>query len=294
MLKKQRNFLRLRHAKAHDDGTLKNPLFLKIKTPRWRIGAAVVAGLLAIVAASIGITHIPVLQLQSVAIHGTVTLDTQAIEQTIREYIAQKRLPLCSPTNVYFTRLDALESYVESQFPLQSVSVTREGQSLDASVVEKVTTVALRTKEKTAMLDVTGAFVRDATFEESRAIDIRIGSATVQTDELVIALQSDMPIVINTRNDSVTALSASSTAAFIALAEQLPINGMHALAFYIDGLDAPFVRVDTTEGYDVYVDIGLRSIEEQMQALHAVISADGFTAPNEYLDLRFGAYVYRK
>ena len=250
--------------------------------------------MLAIIAAGIGITHIPALQLSTVAAHGTVTLDSQQIEQTIREYIARKRLPLCSSTNVYLTHMNALETYVMTQFPLQSVSITRQGQSLNVALVEKVTTVALRTKEKTAMLDVTGAYVRDATFEESRAIDIRVGNATAASDELVATLQPDMPVVINTQSESITALSASSTTAFIALAEQLPINGIHALAFYLDGLNAPFVRIDTAEGYDVYVDIGLRTIEEQMQVLHAVVSADDFAVPDEYLDLRFGAYVYKK
>ncbi len=294
MLKKQRDFLRLRHAKAHDDGTLKNPLFLKMKTPRWRIGAAMFTGALVMVAAGIGITYIPIFQLDTVTVHGTVTLDPKQIEQTIRESIARKQLPLCAPTNVYFPRRVWLENEVMLQFPLQSISITRHGQSLEVSVTEKVTTVALRTKEKTAMLDVAGAYVRDATFEESRAIDIRIGTATATTDELVITLQPDMPIVINTQNETVTELSRTSATAFIALAEGLPMNGMHAIALYIDGLDAPFVRIDTTAGYDVYVDIGLRSIEEQMQALSAVISSDNFVAPQEYIDLRFGAYVYKK
>lgn len=294
MVKKQRDFLRLRHAKAHDDGTLKNPLFLKLQAPRWRTGAAAIAVLAAIIAISIGVTHIPIFQLQTVAIHGAVTLNAQAIEQTIRDYIAKKRLPLCSPTNVYFTRLAALEAYIETQFPLQSVSVTREGQSLTVSVVEKVTTVALRTKEKTAMLDTSGAYVRDATAEESRAIDIRIGTATAEPDELVTALQPDMPIIINTHNDSITELSQSSTTTFISLSEHLPLNGVHPTAFFIEGLDAPFVRIETTEGYDVYVDIALRSTEEQMQALRAVITAEDFVPPNEYIDLRFGAYVYKK
>lgn len=294
MLKKQRNFLRLRHAKAHDDGTLKNPLFLKIKTPRWRIGAMIVGSIVIIVAGAIGITHIPFLQLETVTINGTVTLDAQVMEQSIREHIAQKRLPFCSFTNVYFTKLNTLEDALMTQFPLQSVSVVRQGQSLEVLVKEKVTTIALRTKEKTAMLDVTGTYVRDATFEESRAIDIRIGTATAAPDELIITLQPDMPIVMNTQNDSITTLSTASTTALIALAQQLPLNGMHALAFYVDGLDAPFVRIDTTETYDIYADIALRTVEEQMTALHAIVTAEGFVPPKEYIDLRFGAYVYTK
>jgi hypothetical protein len=294
MVKTQRNFLRLRHAKAHDDGTLKNPLFLKIKTPRWRIGAAVVGGIVAFTAACIGATYIPVLQLQTVAVHGTITLSPEDIEHVVRNHIASARLPLCSRTNVYFTRLASLEDDVMTRFPLQSVTITRQGQMLDIALLEKVTTIALRTKEKTVMLDVTGAYVRDATAEESRAIDIRIGSATPAPDELIITLQPDMPIIMNAHNDSITALSASSTAVFIALAQQLPINGMHATAFYIDGLDAPFVRIDTTEGYDLYVDIGLRTVEEQMKALHTIVTAEGFVPPSKYIDLRFGAYVYMK
>jgi hypothetical protein len=294
MLKKQRDFLRLRHAKAHDDGTLKNPLFLKMKTPRWRIAAACLAGMLAIAGAGIGITHIPALQLQAVTIQGTIALHAQDIESVAREYIARKSLPFCSPTNAYFTNLHGIEAELMARFPLQAVSVTRQGQSLHVSVTEQVTTIALRTKEKTVMLDVAGAHVRDATSEESRAIDIRIGSAAAAPDEVIIMLQPDMPVVLNTKNESVTALAPLTASALISLAEQLPINGMHATAFYLEGLSAPFVRVDTTEEYDLYVDIGLRTIEEQMHALNAVISADDFVPPEQYIDLRFGAYVYKK
>jgi hypothetical protein len=247
-----------------------------------------------LVGVTIGATHIPVLQLQAVTIHGVVTLDPYAIEQAVRDHIATHRLPLCSTTNVYFTRLNTLEEALAQQFPLQSITVTRVGQSLDVAITEQVTTIALRTKEKTVMLDVTGVYVRDATFEESRAMDIRIGTATAEPDELVITLQPDMPIIMNTHNDAVTALSAASTAAFLAFAEQLPMNGMHAVVFYLDGLDAPFARIDTTEAYDVYVDIGSRSVEEQMSALHAIVSADDFVPPKEYIDVRFGAYVYIK
>lgn len=294
MVKKQRDFLRLRHAKAHVDGTLKNPLFLKIKTPRWRVGAAVIFSGFTIVTAIIGVTYIPFLQLGDVTVNGTVTLDPNQIQQKVTEHIARARLPFSSSTNIYFSRLNRLENAIMSEFPLQSVSIQRNGRSLNIEVTERVTTIALRTKEKTVMLDITGTYVRDATLEESRAIDIRIGTAAATPDEIVMMLQPDMPVVVNTQNEAVTEVAQAAATAYIALTEALPIHGMHAIALYIDGLDAPYVRIDTTAEYDIYADISFRSVEEQLQALHAVISANDFVAPQEYIDLRFGAYVYKK
>ncbi len=294
MVKHSRNFLRLRHAKAHDDGTLKNPLFLKIKTPKWRIGLGIVLGTVFLVACGIGITYIPIFQLRSVNIRGVVTLDPSALSQSVWESMRQSRFPFTSETNIYSVRLATLADRLSQQYPLQSVTIRRNGQEFDIDVVERITTIALRTKEKTVMLDVSGVYIRDATTEESRAIDIRMGSATPLPEEYLFPLQVDMPIVVNTKNDPTPALSAQKTLALLTLSEQLPMNGLHAVAFFLDGIDAPFVRIDTTAEYDLYVDIATRSITEQMDALRAVIAADTSVLPDQYIDLRFGAYVYTK
>lgn len=265
-----------------------------MKTSRWRVAILASLAGIAVVTIMIGVTYIPFLQLQNVTVNGTHTLNAYDIERAVRDHVAEKRMPLSSMTNVVFTRVRPLEERLMTQFPLDDIAVTRVGQSLTVDIIEKVTTVALRTKEKTVMLDVTGAYVRDAIFEESRAIDLRIGTATAQPDEIVLPLQPDMPIVINAENDSITELPAATAAAAISIAQQLPLRGLHAQGLYVDGLDAPYVRVETAEAYDIYIDIGLRTVEEQMETLDAIVSAPNFAPPAEYIDLRFGAYVYVK
>ena len=294
MVKQQRNFLRLRHARAHVDGALKNPLFLKMKTPRWRIVLSIFTGCVLCIFGAIAATHIPIFQLHSVSITGNTLVDARAVEQSIRDTVAHTRIPFVAKTNITFTKISDIEQALMSQFPLQSILIQRDGQSLHVEIVEKITTIALRTQEKTVFLDVSGAYVRDATPEESRAIDIRTERDAPQPDEAVFPLQPDMPIVINTQNETGTSLSSTTAQWCITLSEQLPRYGMHVRAMYFDGIQAPFARIDTTEPYDVYLDVGTRSIQEQLHALDAVLAADPPVIPKEYIDLRFGAYVYTK
>lgn len=291
---KQRNFLRLRHAKAHGDGTLKNPLFFRAPQKHWARILKIVLTVAAFVSGLIGLTYLPAFALQSITIQGTHTIDPAVIESFVRETVQSKHLPLCAKTNVYTVRTTAIENEILSHFSVDAVTVSRQGSSLLVSVKEKVTTIALRTKEKTVMLDLAGTYVRDATAEESRAIDLRIGTAAAQAEETIAPLQADMPIVLDTENDAVTALSEDAARSLLQISDHIGIAGLHPISYTIEGLNAPFVRVDTDASYDVYFDLFARPIEEQIRALQAIVGQNGFTAPKEYIDLRFGAYVYMK
>lgn len=293
MLKKQRDFLRIRHAKDHDDGTLKNPLFLKVCKPRWMIIISVVLLFLSAIAICIGATYISWFQIESITVQGASTISVQSIDEAVRRAIADAALPMCSNTNIYSTSTSNIENTIARSFAVESVRVIRSGKSFSVDIQEKITTIALKTKEKTIMLDTHGLFVRDATLEESRAIDIRIGAATQNPEETIPILHGDMPIVINTQSEPAAQLPENSAKTILAISTKLPTNGMHAIAYKVDGLQAPYVRIDTTLPYDLYFSL-LEDVDEQLRALRAVITANDFVPPKEYIDLRFGAYVYKK
>ncbi|MFA6018299.1 MAG: hypothetical protein WCT28_01700 [Patescibacteria group bacterium] len=293
MLKKQRDFLRLRHAKDHDDGTLKNPLFLKVCKPRWMIIISVVLLFFSAMAICIGATYIPWFQIESVTVQGVSTINVESVDKTVRQALADAAFPMCSSANIYSTSTSNIESLIVQLFAVESAKVVRSGQSFSVDIQEKITTIALRTKEKTAMLDTRGFFVRDATLEESRAIDVRIGVAAQNPEETLLILQGDMPIVINTENESITELPENSAKTILTISMKLPTNGIHAVAYEINGTQSPYVRVDTTLPYDLYFSLS-EDVDEQLRALRAVITANNFVSPKEYIDLRFGAYVYKK
>lgn len=294
MVKLGRDFLRLRHAKAHDDGTLKNPLFIKPKKPLWIFWAFFSAGILATIGLFIGLTHLPMFQVHSITINGVVTLNQNHLQDIARESLHRSWCIGCSKTNLYLPNKATITEALLNSGGIEQVEVTRQNQELIINLEEKITTIALRTKEKTAMLDVDGKYVRDATTEESRAIDLRLGTAVAQDQEAIFPLQTDMPIIINTQNETTTEFSALLAERFLELSDELPRAGFHAISYSVDGLAAPFVRINTTANFDLLVDLYQRTVDEQIDSLQAIISDEKYVEPKEYIDLRFGAYVYFK
>ena len=291
MLKKQRNFLRLRHAKAHDDGTLKNPLFSKPTQSKWLTAATIVLAAIGVVTAIIGATYIPFLSVTSIDLTGATVLNSDEMVQIAWNAVDAVPLPLVNKRSILFSPTQRVKNALESHFALETLAVNRTGQNIHIEIKEKVTTLALRTKEKTAFLDLSGAYIRDATAEESRAIDILIGSAEQKEGEVITPVQAEMPVILDTQNDADPKLSASSTSAILALEKSLLGMGIQPKTYSVDGLAAPWTKVGTNQ-YDIYFDL-TRPVDDQIRMLTATLSQSTVT-PKEYVDVRFGAYVYVK
>lgn len=293
MLKKQRDFLRIRHAKEYIDGTRKNPFFFRTPPKRWLMigaGALMMAG---IIAGVVGLTYIPMFRLSGIAVTGTTILNPDDIKNTIQDIVLNHGYPLIDRRNVYLMSTSAIEARLMQTFPLESVSIVRSGTTLEATVKEKITTVVLRTKEKTIFLGLDGAYVRDATAEESHAIDVRIGTASATEGETLAPLQADMPIILDTQNDPATSLAPESIAHVLDIVTSLKQRGTSVISLSFDGATALFTRVNTDQSYDLFFDLN-HPISTQITTLSAIVGTPEFSAPSEYIDLRFGAYVYLK
>lgn len=293
MLKKQRDFLRLRHAKEHGNGIRKNPFFFRAPPKKWLIamGALFITG--SVLGGIVGVTHLPYFTISAVAVQGATVIHTEDIEHGVRNSIDTHHYPLVAKENIFLLRTHAIEKELLTQFALESVIIERKGRTLNVTVKEKVTNLALRTKEKTVFLDLSGEYIRDATAEESRAIDIRIGTAPLAEGEVVVPLHAEMSIVLNTQTDSTTSLPRKSVEHILALTSLLRQQGIGVKTCTFDGTNALFTRLDTDQPYDLYFDFN-RPAAEQMSTLTAIITSPTFTQPAEYIDLRFGAYVYLK
>lgn len=293
MLKKQRDFLRIRHAREYIDGVRKNPFFFRAPPKRWIVLGSSALAFLCIIAGIVGITYLPAFRLSGITVSGTTVLDSDALRASIEESIANHGYPLVAKQNVYLIKTSAIQERLMQNFALDDASVKRDGTTLAVTVKEKIMTIAFRTKEKTMFLDVNGAYVRDATAEESHAIDVRIGTAALTEGETLVPLQSDMPIILDTQNDPATSLTPSRVEHVLDIVTSLKQRGILVKTFTFDGATALFTRVDTNEAYDVYFDLNT-DIAAQMSVLAAILTKPGFTTPSEYIDLRFGAYVYVK
>ncbi len=293
MLKKQRDFLRIRHAKEYLDGVRKNPFFLKAPPKRWLMVGAGALMMTGIIAGVVGLTYIPMFRLTGISVSGTIVINPDDIKSAIQVIVTNHGYPLIDRQNIYLINTSAIESRLMQAFALDSVNVERNGTVLEATVKEKITTVVLRTKEKTIFLGLDGAYVRDATAEESHAIDVRIGTAPATEGETLAALQADMPIILDTQNDPATSLSIQSISHVLDIVTSLKQRGTAVTAFAFDGATTLFTRVNTDQSYDLFFDLN-HPISAQIATLAAIINTPGFSAPSEYIDLRFGAYVYVK
>ncbi len=293
MLKKQRDFLRIRHAKEYLDGVRRNPFFFRAPPKRWLMVGGIMLGIALFTFGAIKLTYLPAFRLNTIAVSGTIVILPEDIQNSIRETIFSHGYPLVAKDNVYLINRHAITEQLQSSFALSNVNIVKNGTSLEIHVEERVMTVTLRTKEKTLFLGLDGAYVRDATAEESRAIDIRIGTAVATEGEVIIPLQKAMPIILDTENDPATSLPIESIQHILDISSQLSSRGTIVKTYSFDGATALFTRVDTNESYDLYFDLN-NPVSDQMSALAAIMIKPDFVAPAEYIDLRFGAYVYMK
>lgn len=293
MLKKQRDFLRIRHAKEYLNGVRKNPFFFRAAPKRWLMVGGILLAAFLVAFGVIELTYLPTFQLSSISVNGTTVIHPEDIQKNVEGTLATHGYPLIAKRNAYLLSTRALADRLQNSFALENVTIVRSGTALTITVQEKVMTVALRTKEKTLFLGLDGAYVRDATTEESHAIDVRIGTAQATEGEVLVPLQSGMPIILDTQNDPAMSLPIESVNHILDISSQLSSRGTIVKTYSFDGATALFARVDTNESYDLFFDLN-HPVADQMNALVAIITKPGFTIPTEYIDLRFGAYVYVK
>ncbi len=290
MLKK-RNFLWIKHAKAHVDGALKNPLFIKPIKSKWRNILIIIGAIIVLVTSAIGVTYLPMFQVESMVINGASTLKVDDLSRVAWDALRQNPLPFVNETNFFLGARERITTALNNHFTLQSMSMVRSGNLVTITIQEKVMTIALRTKEKTAFLDLAGKYIRDATADESHAIDVAIGTAQPAESENLAPLQPNMPIIINTQNEATTELSTSTANQIMYFSDKLNEQGIHPLTFTIDGLNAPDAKIHTDK-FDILVDLN-SSVDDQIRSLNAVLSQHT-VIPSSYIDIRFGAYVYIK
>ncbi len=293
MVKKQRDFLRLRHAKQYDEGSRKNPFFFKAPPRRWLIGIASTLIFLGLFTGIIALSYAPWFRIQSVEIVGATTLSTNDLKTFFSQTLEAHHRPLLAHDNAYLVQRNVIEDAYIDHFGLEYASVTQSGKHFTVTIKERVMNITLRNKEKTVFLNLDGSYLRDATTEESRAIDIRLDPSIAQPDETIIALQPDMPIILNNGNDAATSLPKTSTEHILDFQKALQIRSIHVKTFSIEGSTALWTRIQSDQPYDLLCDLE-KDVEKQMSALQTLLSTPGFVTPTEYIDLRFGAYVYMK
>lgn len=293
MIKKQRDFLRLRHAKQYDEGTRKNPFFFKAPPKRMLVAIVLALCGIAISVLAIGFTHLPWFQLSSVSISGVITLDSTALEQTVRSTIDHRKLPFISKHFIPILPRNRVRTALLDAFPLADVFLEVHGTALTITVTERVTNVVWRNSERTTFFNLSGEYVRDATPEESRVIDIRQGLVPAPSEPEPIIVPHDMPVIVNTNNDNAESLSTELIAHIMSTQKQLAEQGILTQYVLMDGVRAPWARWVTDQQYDLLFDLA-RDSATQIAALRSVTGAPGFIPPDEYIDLRFGAYVYMK
>lgn len=280
---------------ARHGAELRNPLFphkdLPAKQKIARILALAFVGGAAILALLI---YGPVLGIAGVRIEGLMTIAAADVESLVTEQRGTRRLLILPQNNVVVFDTAKLASTLHQSYALETVDVARDGRLIVITAKEKVLHVAVRDARRTFFVGRDGNVIREATAEESKAVDVRLGLAQPQDGETLPVFQPGMPVirVPDVADGQPVIMAAERVETVIHLVERLFAMRIKPLLMTFARNEDPWITVRTEAGYDVLVDI-TEPLEGQLQSLKAVLD-NGEGVSYEYIDVRFGEHIFVK
>ena len=291
---KHRNFLRAWHAKQYDGRPRKNPFFPDRESiPRFKVLVFMIGGGALLVGGISLFIFAPIMSVQAVTIQGLTTIAPSEVEQVVHEQRAKRRWFIAPQNNAYLLDKEAIAMTLEQRFQFESLSVERKGREVIISAKERILEVALQSGGKTFFLGIDGTLVREASPEESRALDVRLGKITLGEGESLPHLQPTMPILIDLSASEHPVLSSDRVHDVLDLNERLLARNITPSTYTFTNFNEPWTRVQSTQSYAILIDI-TQNLTTQLELLDVILHQTTDPIPYEYIDVRFGDHVYVK
>jgi cell division septal protein FtsQ len=296
---KRRNFMRFLEAKAYGSQLPGNPLFPRKELAfRWWLPVCA----LILVGLSFGglatLLFGPYLKLTNVIVSGASTLSADDIAAKVQSELDRKRFYFVPNDQRFVFDVSQAESELISSFPLKSVSVQKQGDTLQVEIVEDIFMLAFRSGDEVFFLDPSGTIIRIADPVETATILVRLGEVAAPTDgqEVLANLQAGMPVLraktagAHVVGDQV--FDASLIENLIAFSDGLTALGVMPKEFISDDLALPWFTVSSNLDYAILFDAS-ESVVTQLAVLQAVMRDEAILqAKPRYIDVRFGSRVF--
>ncbi|MFH1315230.1 MAG: hypothetical protein ABIH67_02415, partial [Candidatus Uhrbacteria bacterium] len=204
---------------------------------------------------------------------------TESISQIVEQELSKQRFLLFPANNRWLINEEKIQEKLYEHFVFDSIDLQIKGKSLNVTVKERVSTLIWQTTDKSYFVDLTGTIIREST----------------ETDlEMIL----DYPTFIDQTNAQIaigqSVLSENMVQGainFDYLSEQINIP---VESFRVEDYEIGWLAAKSKEGYWILFDPS-NDLEPQINNLEIVLR-ESITNPNlvQYIDLRFGDYVYYK
>lgn len=299
---RRRNFIRVFESREYGATESSNPLF---PTPsRWHRLTPIIGALfgasLAIGACGLAL-YGPYFKLNQVSVVGVATLDSAAIEAVVTKQLTRKLAGIVPTDQRWFFRTRQTEEILLASFPLKAVTLMKNQHTLEVSVVEDISMLALRSGDAVFIVNPEGKIIREANPDEKTAILAKAETGVLPelTAGQQAVIQADMPII----RDKQPADHATDEQVFekqildaiIAFSDGLRALGYAPKEFVREDAQAPWFSITSDKPFLVLFD-ARQDIDRQVTVLKTVTNEYFATQDQipQYIDVRFGTRVYTR
>jgi len=260
-----------------------NPYFHHTQKIPWKGISAGVASLIAVLVLTVFLFSHSALTIQDVVIDGLEYIERSTFETEVTDYLDQRALLFFRRSNQFLFSMEDLQNKLEQDFTFTSLSISQSGKVLSITVQERTSNLVWATDtDKEYIVDLDGIIVRPFKREvdEDAQLALRLP---------VFYDTNEVPVVIG---DPV--LTPEEIISVFRFHEILGAQGIGFTSTRVNRLTGGWMSIVTKTGYEIYFDV-TGDIEAQGESLKTVLASQVEDPDDlEYIDLRFGEYVYFK
>lgn len=282
----------------------RNPLFKRRtdgkKRAAWRRWTYPVIGLLAVIGWIWFLAFSGTFRVTDVKIVGNDKIPEWELRDAVDELMQTRRWFVIPKRTMFFLTEQDIDTHLKEAFVLESVDVLKEPpHGITITVQERVSSIFLQLSDGSqAMLDLEGIVVRTYAPEEALDIVKRFGpERNAQPDPLegLHVLHSDSDETVDLRDKAVDPSIVSAVIAVPKLVEEQFSGSMEAREVRVESLDTSTLRIVTSEGWAIYIDVD-ESLPTQISDAATVVrdKVRGDRVRLDYVDVRFGEKVFFK
>ena len=298
------SWLRKRVRRDYSRKAFSNPLFKPSREQgpgRWRKRLTSLAVVLALCGWIWFVGFSPVFRVETIEIRGNESIPTWEVRDAVTDALKKRRWLVLPQTSLLIASESGIEQALNDRFVLASLDVSKEPpRTLIIELQERVSAILLHMPDgRQGMVDLQGVVTRLYRPEEALDVARRLGPSL---DEQGGKPKPQVPVLFDERAETLELRDEVLRPNVVQAAIDLP--GLFEKRFgrapyleelRIDGKDSQTLRLVTSEGWAIYLDVS-QDLEGQLANAEIVLKTKVGDQRRslEYIDARFGEKVFFK